>query len=147
MGNLINFGVIDKSIILAVISGIGRYFSEIIVSAKIYNIYKNNIIHEHPFVIGLSAGLGLSLSVIPNYYLNKNIKSMDIEQIKDEKRIYVQTEEYKENYNESKIRKQKILFLLLSSFLDFFQKCLSFTFILNIDINYWLLDIIYISIF
>ena len=33
------------------------------------------------------------------------------------------------------------------SFLDFLQKCLIFTFILNIDINYWLLDIIFISIF
>ena len=79
MGNLIHLGMIDKSIILAIISGIGRYFSEIVVSAKIYNIYKNNIIHGHPFIIGLSAGLGLSLSAIPNYFLNKDIKSMDIE--------------------------------------------------------------------
>ena len=147
MGHLIHFGLIDKSIIFAVISGIGRYFSEIVVSANIYNIYKNNIIHDHPFVIGLSAGLGLCLSAIPNYYLNKDIKSMDIEQIKNENRINVQTEEYKENYNESKIKKQKILFILFSSFLDFFQKCISFTFILNININYWLFDIIYISIF
>ena len=36
MGNLIHLGMIDKSIILAIISGIGRYFSEIVVSAKIY---------------------------------------------------------------------------------------------------------------
>ena len=98
-------------------------------------------IREHPFILGINAGLGYCISFIPflifkrNYdYLNQ--KNFDV----DKKLIYNENDDY---FFEK--REKKFLPWSIIAFCDFIQKLLSFIY-LSLD-NFWMFDILFILIF
>ena len=136
---IISFGNINKKILYAIFGGIFKLLSDLLIDS----LRESNKIElrDHPFLLGINAGLGYCISFIPflifkrNYnYLNQ--KSLDA----DEKLIYNETEDYFFEKREKKIRQWLII-----AFCDFLQKLLSFIYEgLN---NFWMFDILFILIF
>jgi len=136
---IISFGNINKKILYAIFGGIFKLLSDLLIDS----LRESNKIElrDHPFLLGINAGLGYCISFIPflifkrNYnYLNQ--KSLDV----DEKLIYNETEDYFFEKREKKIRQWLII-----AFCDFLQKLLSFIYEgLN---NFWMFDILFILIF
>ena len=136
---IISFGNINKKILYAIFGGIFKLLSDLLIDS----LRESNKIElrDHPFLLGINAGLGYCISFIPflifkrNYnYLNQ--KSLD----SDEKLIYNETEDYFFEKREKKIRQWLII-----AFCDFLQKLLSFIYEgLN---NFWMFDILFILIF
>lgn len=143
MPSLITFGECDINIIYAIIGGLGRLFSEL--------IYKfDSEIHFHPFLLGIASGLGMCLSLIPLCYLKKQSESLNIREsvrdtIMENKTIY--KNEYINNYVKQNMKCKKYILLLITAFLDFAQKTLSFIFSTEIILNFWAIDILFLSIF
>jgi hypothetical protein len=136
---IISFGNINKKILFAIFGGIFKLLSDLIV--KFLRKSKKIEIREHPFILGINAGLGYCISFIPflifkrNYdYLNQ--KTFDV----DEKLIYNETDDYFLEKREKKFRPWLII-----AFCDFFQKLLSFIYISLY--NFWIFDILFILIF
>ena len=136
---IISFGNINKKILFAIFGGIFKLLSDLLI--KFLRKSKKIEIREHPFILGINAGLGYCISFIPflifkrNYdYLNQ--KNFDI----DEKLIYNETNDYFLEKREKKFRPWLII-----AFCDFFQKLLSFIYISLY--NFWMFDILFILIF
>ncbi len=136
---IISFGNINKKILFAIFGGIFKLLSDLLI--KFLRKSKKIEIREHPFILGINAGLGYCISFIPflifkrNYdYLNQ--KNFDV----DEKLIYNETDDYFLEKREKKFRPWLII-----AFCDFFQKLLSFIYISLY--NFWMFDILFILIF
>ena len=136
---IISFGNINKKILFAIFGGIFKLLSDLLI--KFLRKSKKIEIREHPFILGINAGLGYCISFIPflifkrNYdYLNQ--KTFDV----DEKLIYNETDDYFLEKREKKFRPWLII-----AFCDFFQKLLSFIYISLY--NFWMFDILFILIF
>ena len=136
---IISFGNINKKILFAIFGGIFKLLSDLLI--KFLRKSKKIEIREHPFILGINAGLGYCISFIPflifkrNYdYLNQ--KNFDV----DEKLIYNETNDYFLEKREKKFRPWLII-----AFCDFFQKLLSFIYISLY--NFWMFDILFILIF
>jgi hypothetical protein len=98
-------------------------------------------IREHPFILGINAGLGYCISFIPFLIFKRNYeylkqKNFDV----DKKLIYNETDDYFLEKREKKFRPWLII-----AFCDFFQKLLSFIYISLY--NFWMFDILFILIF
>ena len=139
MPSLISCGAINKNIIYIIIGGLGKIFAEL--------IYKlDNKITFHPFMIGLASAMGMCLSIIPYIFLifktrnlnkrNENIENLIINEINE-----------KEKAKNKTILCHKYLLILASAFLDFSQKILSYLFVEDIDYNFWIFDMVFLSIF
>ena len=136
---IISFGNINKKILFAIFGGIFKLLSDLLI--KCLRESNKIEIREHPFILGINAGLGYCISFIPflifkrNYdYLNQ--KTFDV----DEKLIYNETDDYFLEKREKKFRPWLII-----AFCDFFQKLLSFIYISLY--NFWMFDILFILIF
>ena len=136
---IISFGNINKKILYAIFGGIFKLLSDLLIDS----LRESNKIElrDHPFLLGINAGLGYCISFIPflifkrNYdYLNQ--KNFDV----DEKLIYNETNDYFLEKREKKFRPWLII-----AFCDFFQKLLSFIYISLY--NFWMFDILFILIF
>ena len=136
---IISFGNINKKILFAIFGGIFKLLSDLLI--KFLRESNKIEIREHPFILGINAGLGYCISFIPflifkrNYdYLNQ--KNFDV----DKKLIYNETDDYFLEKREKKFRPWLII-----AFCDFFQKLLSFIYISLY--NFWMFDILFILIF
>ena len=88
----------------------------------------------HPFMLGINAGFGMSLSIIPFIFFLKNSKTTKREKIL-------------EKMNRKNKSYEKYLILFLCSFLDFVQKILVFLFHYSITSNSWIFNIIFLNLF
>lgn len=136
--SLISFGEINKNILYPIIGGLSKLIAEFILFKK------QPLFTEYPFIIGVIAGFGMFLSIIPFIILKIQIRRANAEkQTKSKKLIY---------NNPNDVFKKKICYikyLLISgvSFLDFSQKILTFLFTSDIINNFWVFDIFFITLF
>ena len=139
---LISCGDINKNIIYVLIGGLGKIFAEVI-----YDVDRE--ITKHPFYLGIASGLGMSLSLIPFFVFKKKSKTQKDQLIfiNNEKNSISYNNNNKKDKNKKKLKYQKYLLILASAFLDFAQKILSYVFIDNIDYNFWIFDMIFLSLF
>ena len=115
----ISLGKINKKIIYAVFGGIFKLVA---------NLAKNGIsrnteieLKNHPFILGINSGLGLSLALIPFLIFDVNYKSsnpFNPKKTRKEELIYTDTSEF--------YSKHKHSLLLLVALCDFLQKLLAF---------------------
>lgn len=138
--SLIILGDLNKYIIFAILGGIAKC-----IAGTLLYIYKNEL-KKFPFMLGLNAGLGMSLSLIPGIYLKITNKGI-IDKKAELKHKLMYDKEYYSNYNPKKIKIKKIIIILLSAFLDFLQKLLVFLFSDSINNNVWIFNIIFLNIF
>ena len=139
---LISCGDINKNIIYVLIGGLGKIFAEVI-----YDVDRE--ITKHPFYLGIASGLGMSLSLIPFFVFKKKSKTQKDQLIfiNNEKNSISYNDNNEKDKNKKKLKYQKYLLILASAFLDFAQKILSYVFIDNIDYNFWIFDMIFLSLF
>lgn len=136
--SLISFGEINKNILYPIIGGLSKLIAEFILFKK------QPLFTEYPFILGVIAGFGMFLSIIPFIILKIQIRRANAEkQTKSKKLIY---------NNPNDVFKKKICYikyLLISgvSFLDFSQKILTFLFTSDIINNFWVFDIFFITLF
>ena len=88
----------------------------------------------------------MCLAIIPLIYIKKRSNKTD-EDLKIINRKLIYSYEYYKNYNEKEMRIQKILVILLTSFMEFLQKFLSYSFIHSVDNNIWICNILFFSFF
>ena len=136
---IISFGNINKKILFAIFGGIFKLLSDLLI--KFLRKSKKIEIREHPFILGINAGLGYCISFIPFLIFKRNYeylkqKNFDV----DKKLIYNETDDYFLEKREKKFRPWLII-----AFCDFFQKLLSFIYISLY--NFWMFDILFILIF
>lgn len=137
---VISFGEINKYLAIPLIGGISKCIVETI-------LYNNPAkINKHPFLIGINAGLSMCLAIIPFIYIKKRTNKTD-EDFKIINRKLIYSYEYYKNYNEKEMRLQKIFLILLTSFMEFLQKFLSYSFIHSVDNNIWICNILFFSFF
>ena len=135
---IISCGEIDKNILYPIFGGLSKLSAEFIL------LIKKPIFTEHPFILGIIAGFGMFLSIIP--FIIVKIRLLENNNEKQRKRnkhlIY-------NDPNRTLKRKfcKKFLLIFCASLLDFTQKFFSFAYAPYIKDNYWVFDIIFISIF
>jgi hypothetical protein len=135
---IISCGEIDQNILYPIFGGLSKLSAEFIL------LIKKPIFTEHPFILGIIAGFGMFLSIIP--FIIVKIRLLENNNEKQRKRnkhlIY-------NDPNRTLKRKfcKKFLLIFCASLLDFTQKFFSFAYAPYIKDNYWLFDIIFISIF
>ena len=139
---LISCGDINKNIIYVLIGGLGKIFAEVI-----YDVDRE--ITKHPFYLGIASGLGMSLSLIPFFVFKKKSKTQKDQLIfiNNEKNSISYNDNNEKDKNKKKLKYQKYLLILSSAFLDFAQKLLTYVFIDDIDYNFWIFDMIFLSLF
>ena len=145
MVRLISCGDVNANILYAIIGGIFKLSAEII-------LYKSKSeLTKHPIILALTASFGMSLSIIPYFILirlSRRTINQEIDQKRKKSRANISL-----IYNApddvlyEKIRLKKWIIIILSSLLDFIQKILSFVYAPQIKNNFWILNILFLSIF
>ena len=136
---IIGCGEINKNILYPLYGGLSKLIAEFIL------LIKKPIFTKHPFILGIIAGFGMFLSIIPFI-----IVKLRLQEINNEKQRKWNKHLIYNDPNKTLKRKrfcQKYLLIFCASLLDFTQKFLSFAYASNIKDNYWVFDIIFISIF
>ena len=139
--SLIILGDLNKYIIFALLGGIAKC-----VAGSLLYIYDNKL-KKFPFMLGLNAGFGMSLSIIPGIFLKIKNKGINEKEAALNQNYIYNNKEYYSNYNPKKIKKKKNIIILLSAILDFLQKFLVFLFSDSINNNVWIFNIIFLNVF
>ena len=128
----------NKYLIFPLIGGFSGFIVNIIV-----HFFNDNIeLKNHPFIIGINAGFGMSLSFFPYLCFEKCNKKQKKKKLIAKKNI---DEICKEDNPETKGSKYIIIFLC--AFLDFIQKDLVFLFRNSINKTIWMFNIVFLIIF
>ena len=137
---LINLGDVNKKLLNIIIGSIGKLIAEIILYAFSDDIKMNN----HPFILGINSGLGMTLTFILLIILKCKTKNKD----SNDENIIIQNTSFQENTtaNTSKL-KLKIIIITLCCILDYIQKLLSFLYSQYIITNLWIFDIVFLAAF
>ena len=123
----ISIGECDKKLIYPLIGGIS-----ILVLNIILFFFRDDVeLNKHPFMLGINAGFGMSLAIIPFMFFLKNSKNTKREKIMEKK---IQN-------NNLIIKYEKFVILFLCGFLDFLQKILIFIFHNRLTNNSWIFNI------
>ena len=138
MKSFIIFGNINIYIAFPLIGGVFKFIAELL-------LFKvDSEISDHPFILGINAALGMCLCLFP--FLFEKIKSMPenknntlIDKNKNVKDPYL------ESFN--KIKYYKYFFMLFAGIFDFLQKFLTFYYLEDIENNFWIFDILFLSLF
>ena len=139
MSSIISCGDVRIKLLFPLIGGVGKCLADSI-------LYKFKLeINKHPFILGINAALGMCLSIIPLIWMKIKNKGVDDPSILNDKNLY--KEEYINRYSKPKIKFNKTIIIVLSSFLDFLQKILTFLLSKNIESNIWAFDILFLNIF
>ena len=136
---LINLGKCDVHLIYPLIGGISNF----IVSFILVFLKDSVEINKHPFILGINAGFGMSLAIIPYIFFLKNSKKSKREKIINNVKNYGKLIE---RYNPL-MKFEKYIILFLCAFLDFLQKILVFIFHYSITNNTWVFNIIFLNVF
>lgn len=135
----ISIGKCDKHLIYPLIGGISKF----VVNLILYYFPDGAELNKHPFMLGINAGLGMSLAIIPFIYLERH-------NINQRKEIFINNNKNLEELikkNNLTIKKQKYLVIFLCALLDFVQKVLVFLFHYSISNNIWIFNILFLNIF
>ena len=140
---MIKIGKIDKKLLFPVFAGI-LYF-------PFYIISERSIIKNHYNVNSLCSAMGMSLSIIPylisKYNMKKSMSNKNLNKLV--RKTNTKELELKLIYNKISydIKRYKHLYILLSSITDFLQTLIAAIIVKgDISINFWLSDIIFLSI-
>jgi len=138
----ITIGTINKYIAFPIIGGLFKFIAELLLFKFKTKIYK------HPFILGINSALGMCLSFFPfiietiiSESLKKNYSNYEKNSQKKEQQI----DYYSKQFN--KIKSFKYLLILSAGALDFLQRFLTFYFIDDIIDNFWIFDVLFLSIF
>ena len=135
----IKLGECNKKMIYPLIASLGGAIFNII----LYLFQDDAEINNHPFVLGINAGLGMSLAIFPFLYINKFTKYKEEKQLEN-----IETNNIGLNIkNKFFFKIEKYIFLILCAFLDFLQKILIFLFSYNLTNNVWIFNIIFLNAF
>ena len=138
----ITLGTINKYIAFPLIGGVFKFIAELLLfnsGAKIYN---------HPFILGINSGLGMCLCFFPfilEKIISKPLKKEDSNNEKNEQIKPAQIGKYSQHFNKKKI--YKYLLILAACILDFLQRFITFYFVDDIESNFWIFDIFFLSLF
>ena len=139
MTGLISCGYINKRIIFAIIGGLGKMFIEL--------VYKmDHDFKRHPLIIGIASALGMCLSsiLLIIYKIKYEKRANRFNSIYDFIRGAIDRKLTKNDRRRK--RRKKYLLILVSAFLDFAQKVLTFIFVDKIEYNFLVFDMLCISI-
>ena len=137
MKKIISCGEWNGNMIFLIVGGISKF----VVNVILYLFPDKTALNNHPFILGINAGIGMSLAFIPYIILLKSSKKGN-NKLNDNKYV----DELK-NRNSPRIRREKYIILFLCAFLDFFQKCLVFMFSYSISNNIWIFNIVFLNLF
>ena len=134
---ILSLGAINKKILIAVFGGLFKLVANII-------LYHSEVkMKTHPCILGINAGIGLSLSFFPYIYLLfLNCKTFKFDSNND----YLIYNDTLHKINDLK-RKKRICYILEIAILDFLQKFLTFFFVDFYVENLWIFDSLLILIF
>ena len=139
----ISLGAINIKILIPLLGGLVNFTMKLLAE-------KSKIIN-HSIMFSICSSLGMSLSFIPYFIMIKRIKTKKQRHL--ESLLSTQSKpvisksltidyEYNDTYHE--ITYDKFKYLLLASFIDFFQTSLTFFVYKTINLNLWILEIILI---
>ena len=133
--SILSFGTINKKILFAVFGGIFKFICNIVL------YHSKSKMNSHPCILGINAGIGLSLAIIPLIYIKMRSRSRNlIDSLSNittkELLIFNDTNDF---VYVTKV-KTKIPFLFIIAFLDFSQKFLGFFFSSLYVENFWIFD-------
>ena len=154
---IISLGEFNKNMIYILIAAISKLVVELI----LHLLPDKAKLDNHPFILGLNAGLGMSLAIIPHLYIYiySNITEKDKSKIQEKlidrselnkNATALTTNKYIDQLFKNSnpiIKRNKYLTLFFCSLLDYIQKILIFLFSYNITINFWIFDIVFINLF
>lgn len=142
----LSIGEIDKNIIFPILGGVLKCIIRIILNYS--------ILLDHPLILSLYSSLGMSLSfilLIIYYYKNKNTENTNnnSSKIKKKDNDKNKSSRFELVYNDlfKIISHDKYKFIFLTSLMDFILTILICNFCINIKINMWICDIIFMSLF
>ena len=134
----INLGECNKNMIYSIIGGLSNLFVSVVLF-----LFKDEVeLNKHPFMLGINAGFGMSLAIIPYIYILKYSKTNQEKQLNNNNYI---NQFLKRSHPIGK--KQKYFILFLCAFLDFLQKLLVFIFSNRLTNDVWVFDIIFLNAF
>jgi len=138
---IISLGAINKKILFAVFGGCFKIIANII-------LYRSEVkMKNHPCILGINAGLGLSLSFFPFLYLKLKNRKMNHSQsstlITGNFLIYNDSFVIMKNRE----KKRKYFYFLSVAILDFLQKFLTFFYVKLFLENFWIFDSFLILVF
>ena len=138
----ITLGTINKFIAFPIIGGIFKFIAELL----LFNVKSK--IYTHPFILGINSGLGMCLSFFPfiiEKIISKNLKKKGENNENNIQIKGIQIDFYTERFK--KIKNFKYLLIFVSGAFDFLQKFITFYFVDNIENNFWIFDILFLSLF
>ena len=135
---LISLGTINKKIFVAIFAGLYELFANIF----LFSYLK---ISDYPCILGINAGLGLSLSLIPFLYLK--LRDRKKHSFKSSLKISKTFISFDPNIEIAKKRKKKYYYILSIASLDFIQKFFSFFLLGHYIANFWVFNTCFFFIF
>ena len=135
---LISLGECNKNLIYPLIGGI----SKLVVNLILYLFKEERKLNNHPFLLGINAGIGMSLAIFPYLYIRRYTKITTNEHLNNNK--FIDDINKKNNPVE---KRDKYILIFLCAFLDFTQKILVFLFSYSITNNFWLFNIFFLNLF
>ena len=135
--NFIEFHFNHINLIFPLMGGI----FEFIINSILYLFDEKFELNYHPFISGINAGIGMSLTMVPYYFIKTHARKRD---------ILLLGRKYKElsrKRNQPKVKRQRYLIFFLCGFIDFIKRLLENTFAKDITDHIWIYNNIFISAF
>lgn len=136
---IISCGECNRNMIYLIVGGVSKF----VVNLILYFFPDGAVLNKHPFLLGINAGIGMSLAIIPYLFIYENAKKRK-KKLTDTNTYF--DDKFRNRIN-FKIKVEKYIILFLCGFLDFFQKTLVFMFSYSISNNIWIFNIVFLNIF
>ena len=143
---IISLGTIDKRLFFTLFGAVFKLISNII-------LYRSESkMTKHPCILGINAGVGLSLAFVPFVYIKmksriytnpKSSQAIVANVISDRATLYNSTK----NIIKNNSNKKKYFYILMVALLDFSQKFLTFFYPALFLENFWIFDSFLLLIF
>lgn len=137
---LINWVELHLNHINLIFPFLGGIF-EFITTAILINYDTKFELNNHPFASGINAGIGMSLVMVPYYFIKTHARKRDMLMLGRKYR------ELSHKRNQPNVKRQRYLIFFLCAFLDFIKKLIEFIFSKQILSHIWIYNIIFISCF
>ena len=146
---LISIGQLNINIIYPIVAGILKFIAKYIINNKSLNIN----LSDHPLIMSIASSFGMSFSfILLIIYRKKNKMSEDTKidiPMQDNKDTRKNSFHFIYIYNDQLdiINYDKYKYILLTSIMDFITTIINFKFCYDIQINMWIFDILFLSLF
>ena len=141
ISSIISFGDVNLKLIYILIGGLGKLVAELI----LYFFAQKIELSKHAFIMGINAGLGMTLAFIPDLILIHRLKNRINK--KEEKVLFNNFEFIEKKRNMLTKNQLKLIIIGLCCILDYTQKILTFLYSQYIINNLWVFDIIFLGTF